>query len=459
MYDSVCMNAVNLSLADEQLFKRNREILQFYSVVCLCLAVLIMLTLVDPGMVVASDGYSSHKLTDIFTTDAFSGNWEVFTKMNWLGKIMSWVISAFSLIGIFSVGIQVMLNLLYLSGKNFWDNIDEIKSAGKNQKMFGMKAAFSDLYNAKYGTGLDAFISFFFSLFPNIKAYSQYATDAKHKGNYAETDTVVSYLLKSSLSNILIIFAFTMGFNGTLWQAYGTVVEALGVVTQNFADTNLSKLVDRAMNTGSSYTFAYSADGTKYGDFKQSVVKKVYASLLRNTTDNSTDMKTAIGKAIDSELSTPIDCMAAIAANYTIESDGTKSLSYGEKDSVKFTTVSYASSGENFNVTFKNGNSSKKGPDKKSLVALSQNIADTRAKNLSYSVVVNKTKDYSGAYTISADSLGFTDSGFYVHIFISKKANSDEHSYFAPSKDKSGMTDSGNSSSSDKDNSPTVQKK
>lgn len=81
--------------------EQNKKIIQFYNIVAISLITLTMLMLVMPGIATASDGYSSHKLTDIFVTDAFSGNWEVFTKMNWLGKIMSWVISAFSLIGIF----------------------------------------------------------------------------------------------------------------------------------------------------------------------------------------------------------------------------------------------------------------------------------------------------------------------------------------------------------------------
>lgn len=438
---------------EDKLLAKNKQVMKQTSMIIFMLLALIVLVTI-PSNAFASDGYSTGKLTDLFTTDAFTGNWEVFTKMNWLGRLMSWVISAFSLIGIFSVGMQIMLNLLYLSGKNFWDNVDEIKSAGKNQKMFGIKAAFSDMYNAKYGTGVDAFVSFFFSLFPNIKAYSVYASDAKHKGNYADTDTTTTYLLKSSLPNIMVIFAFTMGFNGTLWQAYGTVVEALGTVTQNFADTNLNKLVDRAMNTGSSYTFAYSADGTKYGDFKQSVVKKVYASLLRNTTDNSTDMKTAIGSAIDSKLSIPIDCMAAVAANYTITDSGKKQLTWGSgnNESITYTGVAFTGTGSGVAAVFKDGNSSvSNAPKADQLTNLAKNIADARAKNLTYSVVVNKTKSYDGALSVPASELGFTgDTSFYVHIFISKKSSSDEHSYFTPEKD------TVNTSGSDS-NSPTVQ--
>ena len=42
-----------------------------------------------------------HELTDLFYTQAFSGAWSVFSKFNWLGWLMQFIISAFCLIGIF----------------------------------------------------------------------------------------------------------------------------------------------------------------------------------------------------------------------------------------------------------------------------------------------------------------------------------------------------------------------
>lgn len=411
--------------------------------VLLCtLFILAIIIFILPGVGYASDGYSKGNLLDLFTTDAFSGNWEVFTKMNWIGKAMSWVISAFSLIGLFTVGMRVMLTMLYLSGKNFWDNVDEIKSAGKNQSMFGIKELFNSAYNAKYGTGLDAVISFIFSLFPNIKNYSEYSADAKHKYNYSDSDTMTTYLLKSAIPNIMIIFAFTMGFNGTLWQAYGTVVEAMGIVAQNFVDTNLGNLVDRAMNTGSSYQFAYNADGTKYGDFKQSVVKKVYTTLLKNTTDLSSDVKMTVGKAIDNYLSEPIDEMSAVAALQYKDAYGNTVMRYTASDGkyhyAEVSKVKYKwSNGFSIDGLKKIGtseptaaNPSGSGDSVFKLSEAAGSISDAQARNLVYSVVVNRSKEYDNALSVPASLFGFSENdGYYVHIFITKKVNSDEHNY------------------------------
>lgn len=417
------------------------------------LGIVVLLIVLTGLSVSASDGYSSGKLTDIFTTDAFTGNWEVITKMNWVGKVMSWVISAFSLIGLFTVGLKVMLTMLYLSGKNFWDNVDDIKSAGLGKSAFGMRELFNNAYNAKYGTGADALISFAFGLFPNIKNYSEYSSNAKHKNNFAETDTVASYLLKSAIPNVLTIFAFSMGFNGTLWQAYGTVVEAMGIAAQNFADTNLSNLVDRAINTGGNYSFAYNADGTKYGDFKQTVAKKVYSSLLKNTTDLSSEVKIAIGSKIDTKLSSVIDMMSYLAATATIDENGDKIVTV-ESTQYKVNGISYSyDNGSAYALAYAadaNGDFSKNATTvtANSWSKLASDITDAQARNLSYSVVINNADSYSGAISIPATELGFAgdDSGkslYYVHIFISKKANSDEHNYFSLSDELSGDTDSG----------------
>lgn len=413
------------------------------------LSILVLLLLASLE-VAAGDGYSRGNLTDLFSTDAFSGNWEVFTKMNWIGKIMSWTISAFSLIGLFTVGMKVMLTMLYLSGKNFWDNVDEIKSAGKNHAMFGVKELFNGAYNAKYGTGLDAVISFFFGLFPNVKAYSEYAADAKHKNNFAETDTVMSYLLKSAIPNIMTIFAFTMGFNGVLWQAYGTVVEAMGVAAQNFADTNLSALVDRAINTGSNYQFAYNADGTKYGDFKQTVAKKIYTSLLKNTTNLSSEVKVAIGSKIDTQLSDTLDMMGYLAATAYVDENGDRVVSVGKTlYKMNGSVYAYASGDASVTKAYAGGSNgwgtsltTIAREDGKSWGSYAAQITDAQARNLTYSVVVNNSDSYNGALSVPATDLGFADDGtsdgeslYYVHIFITKKANSDEHNYMSISDD------------------------
>ena len=369
-------------------------------------ALLLAVLIVVPTVVFADAGGS---LTDLFYTDAFHGNWEVFTKMNFIGKIMSYTISAFGLLGLFTVGMRTTITMLYLSGKNFWDNVDEIKAQGKNQKFFGMIAIGRGAWESKYGTGLDAFISFAFSLFPNIKAYSDYAEDRKHKGNYEDTDTIVTYLLKSALSNIFIIFAFTMAFNGVLWQAYGVVVNACGTAADAFVNERLNTIVTRALNTGSNYTFGYSADGTKYGSFKQSICTTMYNKVCGKSTDLSTDTKLKIGQGVDEFVGKYVDYYAYSALGYMDEPiDGANDLAYNWHES----------KGE-LKITPKGEEWVKNHP-----------IPDQKAKNLEYSVVINTTASYDNAQTINAEYFGLQSDKYYVHLFINKKANSDETNYF-----------------------------
>ena len=81
-------------------------------------------------------------LTEVFTTDAFTGSWEVFSKFNFLGKLMNFIISAFSLLGLFIVAWQRLVTLLYLIGRTLFDRVHEIKSSGKGQKFLGLPAIF-----------------------------------------------------------------------------------------------------------------------------------------------------------------------------------------------------------------------------------------------------------------------------------------------------------------------------
>lgn len=389
-----------------------------------------------PGIAFADDS----SLTDLFTTDAFHGNWEVFTKMNFVGKIMSYSISIFGLIGIFTVAMRVIITMLYLSGKSLWDNVDEIKSSGKNNKFFGMGVMAKDTFNAKYGVGLDAFVSFAMSLLPNIKAYSEYATDAKHKNNFEDTDTIVTYMLKSMLPNIFVILAFTMAFNGVLWQAYGTVVNACGVAASTFVNERLDTIVTRALNTGSNYTFGYSADGTKYGEFKQSVAKAIYNKVCSKSTELSTDTKIVIGQSVDNFVQTYIDYYAYTALG--LVADGDTEYSYVNSSGVTKTVNK-----SNLKSSWKSSLESNSGLGEQDAAIISGiKISDQQAGNLEYSVVINTTSSYDNAQTINASLLGLNSDSYYIHLFVSKKANSDETNYFEVKKSES-EADSGGTAS------------
>ena len=364
-------------------------------------------------------------LTDWFSTKSFHGTSEVFSKMNWVGQIMAYTISIFGILGLFTVGMRIMLTLLYLSGKNFWDNIDEIKSAGRGQKMFGMGALVKDTYNAQHGVGLDAFVSFFLSLFPNIKAYSDYSADAKHSMNLKEDDTVTTYLLKTALPNIMVILAFTMAWNGTLWKAYGVVVDGVGVVANTFVNTRLDTIVSKALNTGSNYQFGYSASNTEYGALKQKVAEEIYNQVIAKCDDVSTGNKQAVGACIDKKASNIIDAAALIALGYGSDAkdDGSTDAATMKK---AINNGGYEALQQNYKTFIEDG---------------VKNITDQDAKNLGYDVIVNKTSEYADAFTFKGSDLGIKTSvdkngnevaPYYVHLYVYRKANADYTYYFDP---------------------------
>lgn len=185
---------------------------------------------VGPVIMSAADT-GNEALTGIFNTVAFSGSWEVFTKFNWLGALLQFVITAFCLIGLVLVMIQRLVTMLYLSSKPTFDRIHEIKNAGRGGKALGLPGLVKDtIGTANHGTGLDAILSFLLSLLPDVKAYSDYAEDHRQY-NLKDDDTITVYMLKVALPTIMIVFFFSIGFNGTLGRAYGQVASAMARIS------------------------------------------------------------------------------------------------------------------------------------------------------------------------------------------------------------------------------------
>ena len=91
-------------------------------------------------------------------------------------------------------------------------------------------------------------IGFVLSLLPDIKAYSDYNPD-KPAYNLEESDTITTYLLKISLPTIMTILFFSLGFSGTLWQAYGNVVDAMAVAAEKVVQVDLAGYVNKALNS------------------------------------------------------------------------------------------------------------------------------------------------------------------------------------------------------------------
>lgn len=347
-------------------------------------------------------------LTDLFYTQAFSGSWTIFSKFNWLGAIMQFFISATCLLALFLIVYQRLVTLFYLSSRPLFDKVHEIKQQGKGQKFLGLPALASNtLMTANHGTGLDAIFSFVLSLLPDVKAYSDYSEE-RGSYNLQEDDTCTTYILKISIPTIMLIFFFAIGFNGTLFKAYGNVVDAMGTATDNLVTTELSTYVQKWMNSGSAYQFSYSADETEFGKFRQNLAKDMYAKVLRKSSDLSTNAKLYIGQKIDAYLNSEL---ADISENQV----------------------------GNVSVPGFRG-------------------TDADCKNLEYSVVINATAAYTGTslpgselggggiamstFGISSDNADST----YMHVFVTKKNNADETNYFQVDEEDALDSTGGNSS-------------
>lgn len=241
---------------------------------------------------------NSDGLTTLFYTYGFQGSMETISKLPWVGTVLSGIISIACLIGLFVTCFGIIMSMLYLSSRNLFDRVHEIKSAGKGQKFFGIQAMGSQVFNGNFGTGLDAIVGFFLALLPDVREYSYFKEgDTTH--NLKENETFTTFILKISLPTIMTVFFFSIGFNGVLWQAYGTIVEGMGTAAETFVDAELSKYVERALHTGSSYDFAFSASGTERGKKCQKIASELYRVARKNTSDLTTESQVAIGASID----------------------------------------------------------------------------------------------------------------------------------------------------------------
>lgn len=337
-------------------------------------------------------------LTEIFTTDAFTGSWEVFSNFNWLGKIMNFIISAFSLLGLFLVAYQRLVTMLYLSGKPIFERVHEIKTASKGQKVFGLPFMLKATLNNQYGSGIDSVISFLLSLLPDVKEASDYS-DGKRQYNLEDSDSITQYVLKVSIPTIMTIFFFTIGFSGTYFQIYGNIVGAMATVADNFVDTKLSTYMDKLIHKGSAYQFAYDDDGTKVGALRQNIAEDIYTKIIKNIDNPTSDATLMIGQKVDQ----------AVETYFTAE---------------KISAALGAVNSSNESVMKWDG-------------------SEATAGNVQYSVTVNARHDsYTGE--VEGATLSLTDMacGYdisssyangegYIHVVFNKKSNSVEHNYFA----------------------------
>lgn len=375
-------------------------------------------------------------LLDLFDSYAFRGSLKTIDKFNWVGKLMSYIISVFGMLGLFLVCYQRLISLLYLAGRNTFDTVHEIKSGlsgGTGRDAFGIRSMFTNAMQGggQYGTGLDAIVGFLLSLLPDVKKYSDYNPE-RMAFNVQEEDSCSTYMLKTAIPTIMMIFFFAMAYNGTLWQGYGVIVDAMGTAAEQLVATDLNSIVSTAMNTGKAYKFSWDASGSDYGNFMQDMVKAVYKQALKNGKDYTSATQQSVGSYVDSIFLTGKGYKNQNMQIYKGSSEKTINVSSG-KGSI-FTDGSTLAKAIGEVTGFK---------------------GEDDAKNLDYTVISNSTKtsykiSNAAELVISAYDLGLNSSanGNYIHVVISRKKNSDETMYWHKADDGKEATKSGDSTSS-----------
>lgn len=375
-------------------------------------------------------------LLDLFDSYAFRGSLKTIDKFNWVGKLMSYIISVFSMLGLFLICYQRLISLLYLAGRNTFDTVHEIKSSlsgGSGRDAFGIRSMFTNAMQGggQYGTGLDAIVGFLLSLLPDVKKYSDYNPE-RMAYNVQEEDSCTTYMLKTAIPTIMLIFFFAMGYNGTLWQGFGVIVDAMGTAAEQLVATDLNSIVSTAMNTGKAYKFSWDASGSDYGNFMQDMVKAVYKQALKNGKDYTSDTQQSVGSCVDSIFLTGKGYSKSDMKLY--KGSTNEKISIGKGKGSIFTDADTLAKAIGNTTGFK---------------------GEDDAKNLTYTVISNSTKDsykISNAVevVISAYDVGLNSSanGNYIHVTISRKKNSDETMYWHKADDGAKPTKNGTKNSS-----------
>lgn len=247
-----------------------------------------MLFLAAVIVLMPSSVFAKDQLTQLFTTKAFQGSWEVINKFQIIGWLLNMIISVCCFIGLVLTVISIVLSLLYLSNKNLWNNVHAIKTSTSGSRFFGMPELLQKTIAAESGSGLDAFVTFFLGLLPDVYTLCDYG--GGNTGKLDESsDNALNYFLKTGIEKLVMIFFLAIGFSGVLWQLYGTVVDGLIVIADNVVAVDLGRQVQRIINLTGAYNFTIDSAGTAESDVQQRVAQLAYQEILGKTDLDLTD--------------------------------------------------------------------------------------------------------------------------------------------------------------------------
>lgn len=246
-------------------------------------------------------------------SDVLIGSAEYFNKAPWLAHFVQFFVSWAVIIGFLMYYFSYLCTLVYLSNKEFFNQVDIIKSGdsggdGGRMSIKGFMQAFkSSDKTQKRLTGIDNIVVFVMMLSPNFKAYSMYAgveadggSEGENRGFNAK-DTMGQFFLKSLPQSILVLFILGMALSGLLLRILFQCSDVLTLQAEKFASTNLQVMIARLEN-GFQDDFWYGHTNTVAGDLANKVAGDAMIQIRGNIPDMNADHIELARQAIESQI-------------------------------------------------------------------------------------------------------------------------------------------------------------
>ena len=252
-------------------------------------------------------------LGELARSDAMIGSAEVFNSAPWLGRFVQFFISWAVIIGFLMFYFSYLCTLVFLSNKEFFRQVDEIKKGdqgGDNGRL--TISGFIKAYKGTGGeakkrlTGIDNIVIFVMMISPNFLAYSMYANvepgETKDGQRFNFDDTMGQFFLKSLPQSVMILFILGMALSGLLLRILFQLSDVLTVQANRFANSNLQVWLDRMGMDFLLHDFQFPSWGTVSGDMANYVARRAMIQAVSAMPALSPDNQVMIGQQIEAEV-------------------------------------------------------------------------------------------------------------------------------------------------------------
>ena len=246
-------------------------------------------------------------LSEFGRSDAMIGTAEVFNQAPWLVAAVQFFISWAVIAGFIMFYFSYLCTLVFLSNKEFFRSVDEIKKGDQGEKRLSVKD-FMNAFRATGGerkqrlTGLDNVVVFVMMIIPNFLAYSMYA-DVKEgedstgqRFNY--NDTMGQFFLKSLPQSVMILFILGMALTGLLLRILFQLSDGLTIFAADMSNRHLAVAIDRFTGGRLLYNFDFVDWQTVPGDMANQVARTALLEIISTMPHITQEQTHAVGEQI-----------------------------------------------------------------------------------------------------------------------------------------------------------------